>query len=81
MKNYADRGGCDRHRARGGRKRPDFNWVFPGLIPRSAYWPGIIPGQLVNGKVICFRSTRFLNRCLICFICSYLLLSLPMGHD
>lgn len=45
MKNYADRGGCDRYRARGGRKRPDFNWVFPGLIPRSAYWPGIIPGH------------------------------------
>lgn len=37
--------------------------------------------MLVNSRVICLQSIRFLNRCLICFICSYLLLWLLMGHN
>ena len=42
---------------------------------------GLSSVMLVNSKVIWLRSIRFLNRCLVCFICSYLLLWLLMGHN
>ena len=35
---------------------------------------GLSSVMLVNNKVIWLRSIRFLNGCLVCFICSYLLL-------
>ena len=48
------------------------------VLPTGRGLPSVM---LVNSKVICLRSIRFLNRCLICFICSYLLLWLLMGRN